>query len=149
MNEREYFEQLVSAELDGAITPQEKAELDEQLKRDSDLRAFRHDLLRQSEMLRSLPKLVDERLRRQPIPENAGKGILARIWRMRISLPAPVASAAAILLFVAGLLIAHSPSTNHQSTAEFSGRTNVVLYESDRLEPSTSHPVVDKDSKLN
>lgn len=149
MKDRKYYERLISAELDGDISPSERLELDRQLKQDSELKEFRDDLLTQRKLLQSLPDQSNPQLKQLPQGPNNRKSVVTRLWRSKLTLPAPVASAAAILLFVAGLLMAGSSGEQHKASREIVQKSKVVLYESDQLEPATSYPVKSSESQIN
>ncbi len=149
MKQREYFEQLVAAELDGELSPEQRAELDRQLTVDPELRAFRADLVKQQLMLQSLPHLPameQPGLARQSLKSEPA---MVRLWRSRVTLSAPLASAAAILLFVAGLLVAGLSSQPERSPQQIVHKSNIVLYESEQLAPATSRPITTDEFELN
>ena len=137
MKDREYFEYLLSLELDNDLSPEQTGDLERQLSRDSKLRAFRSALRSQQQVLRSLPTLQDA-VAGSPPAKPKTDGVITRLWRVRLNLPVPVAAAAAVVLLLGGMFLSQT-STNKGSQDPASPKSaRLELYESERLAPQSA-----------
>ena len=126
MKDREYFERLISDMLDSPLAPDKADDLEAHLWQGdtADTAAFLKDAIDQSRLLRSIPTvplnadLPGQQSRKYPS--------LRHLWKIRLSIPAPAAFAAMVVLV--GLLIVglwdkpFTGSETHPDTADRSIR---------------------------
>lgn len=132
----EYYERLISDNLESALGEREKLELSEHLRQCTSCREFAADLERQQSLLHSLPAIEATRSLDIPAPRSH-PGILSRIWNTRIAVPVPVAAAAILVLLsvaVFSLLSQKDPASIEQPLA--AGQVDYVQVET--ISPSTA-----------
>ena len=103
MKDRDYFERLISDMLDSPLPPDKADDFEAHLRQaeTTDTATFLKDAIDQSRLLRSIPtvplnaELPGQQSRKYPS--------LRRLWNIRLSIPAPAAFAAVVVLV--GLLI--------------------------------------------
>jgi anti-sigma factor RsiW len=102
MNDQcEYFERLISDSADAQLDQTQQEELRNHLATCAHCREFQSSVIRSSALLRRLPELETDISLRAASSSARKPNPLMRIWKYRISLPAPLAVAA--LLVVIGL----------------------------------------------
>jgi anti-sigma factor RsiW len=99
----DHFERLISDAADAPLDVSLMAELRDHLASCAECRMFQESVGRSSQLLRQLPdaEMTSSSQRGNATKKNAGP--LQRIWRARISIPAPLALAA--LMIVVGLSV--------------------------------------------
>jgi hypothetical protein len=135
MKDREYFERLISDMLDSPLPPDKADDLEVHLRQadTTDTAAFLKDAIDQSRLLRSIPTVpLNADL---PGGQSRKYPSLRRLWNIRLSIPAPAAFAAVIVLV--GLLIVglwHKPFTGSETHPEMAGQS-VRYVQVERLKP--------------
>ena len=148
MKDREYFEYLVSLELDNDLSPEQKEDLEQQLSRDSRLRTYRADLRSQQQVIRSLPTLGSTgSMDVTPARPQSGS-VLGRLWAIRLNQPAPVAAAAAIILFIGGMFITRTEIQLARPAVPASAESGPILFQSEKLEPASARLVTEQDISI-
>jgi predicted anti-sigma-YlaC factor YlaD len=137
------YEQLISARLDGAISPADESALTDHLRNCRACREFLESVTQYRQILQSLPEVEDE----YPVLRNGSMFVKPqRFWRKRLSLPMPIAAGLA-LVTVAGWLLALHPADEKPSTLPLnSGLVRSV--EIVRVQPVMAVPVEEGDSNM-
>ena len=94
----EYFEQLISNQADSPLSAAEQAELRTHLATCAHCREFQSSVERSSELLKSLPIEKVNAPLNVSLSQSVRPGPLQRIWRSHITLPAPLAAAALLII---------------------------------------------------
>jgi anti-sigma factor RsiW len=103
MKNCDYFERLISDAADSSLDAPRVAELRDHLATCAECRRFQESVGRSSHYLQELPVIKMTSSSQRLNAETKGIGPLQRIWRARISVPAPLALAA--LIVVVGLSV--------------------------------------------
>ena len=94
----EYFEQLISDAVDGSLDDIQQEELRAHLRECERCREFQLSVTRSSALVQRLPEFDMTADRQFARHRSAAPGSLQRIWHARISLPAPLAFAAIVVI---------------------------------------------------
>ncbi len=135
MKDREYFERLISDMLDSPLPPDKADDLEAHLRRSetTDTAAFLKDAIDQSRLLRSIPTVsLDADL---PEQQSRKYSSLRSLWKVRLSIPAPAAFAAVVVLV--GLLIVglwNKPFTGSETHPDTADRS-IRYVQVERLKP--------------
>lgn len=130
MKDCRYYQQLISSRLDEALEPAELADLKRHLHSCHACREFESAVRHQHAALASLPRLSAKHL----TPPTASP--IRRLWRARISIPAPLA--AAIVIAIGSWILWPRPEARQPTTLadRFEQATEII-----RLEPAALQPV--------
>lgn len=102
MNEKEYFEFLVSLEMDEPLSKSQQMELETYLQDHPELREFRDEVRSQAKKVKELPIIKAEGSLPVKSLSQASPNWLTNLLRYRVNIPLP--AAAAILLLLIGSL---------------------------------------------
>jgi predicted anti-sigma-YlaC factor YlaD len=106
MDRCEYCQQLLSQRMDEPLPSVQQAELKRHLESCENCREFMAELRRQQRMFAGLPELTSDDVT-VPAAETRRGGVLARLWRVRLAIPVPLA--AALLAAVIGWELLGAP----------------------------------------
>jgi hypothetical protein len=99
MKDREYYQRLISESLDRPLSSVESEELKQAIRDDAELARFQRAVMKQAEVIRSLPDFSTEAALRLPPERSVSRSFFKSLWNIRISLPLP-AAALLLLAFV-------------------------------------------------
>jgi hypothetical protein len=99
MKDREFYQRLISDSLDRPLSSVESEELKQAIRDDAELARFQRAVMKQAEVIRSLPDFSTATALRLPPERAVSRSFFKSLWNMRISLPLP-AAALLVLTFV-------------------------------------------------
>jgi predicted anti-sigma-YlaC factor YlaD len=112
MKDCEYFQRLMSDQLDEPLAPELGHKLNVHLKQCSDCAEFLKTLQKQSAMIRSLAVVDDgPQVRAVQALNPTSQPLWRKVWRTRLSVPLPVAASLLALWIVSGAYFATGKST--------------------------------------
>jgi anti-sigma factor RsiW len=138
MKDREYFERLISDMLDSPLPPNKADDLEAHLRQaeTTDTAAFLKDAIDQSRLLRSIPtvslnaELPGQQFRKYPS--------VRRLWNIRLSIPAPAAVAAAVVLVALLIVGLWNPRFTGSETQPDTADRSVRYVQIERLKPASA-----------
>jgi hypothetical protein len=137
MKDREYYERLISDSLDRELSQAETEELKQALQHYPDLAQFQQEVMKQAEILRSLPEFSTPATLVLSREHVTRPGLFRSLWNRRVSVPLPIA-ALLLLVFVGVWLLgvfanplAKAPVTKH-------GLQGIEYVQIERLKPATA-----------
>jgi anti-sigma factor RsiW len=137
MKDREYYERLISDSLDRELSQAETEELKQALQRYPDLAQFQQEVMKQAEILRSLPEFSTPATLRLSRERVTTPGFLRSLWNRRVSVPLPIAALLLLAFMGVWLLgmfanpLAKAPVTKH-------GLQGIEYVQIERLKPATA-----------
>ncbi len=137
MKDHEYYERLISDSLDRELSQAEIEYLKQALQRYPDLAQFQQEVMKQAEILRSLPEFSAAATLKLSRERMTTPGFFHSLWNRRVSVRLPIA-ALLILAFVGVWLLgvfanplAKTPMTKH-------GLQGIEYVQIERLRPATA-----------
>ncbi len=137
----EYFEQLISNEADAPLSASEQQELQNHLATCAHCREFQGSVNRSSELFKRLPMATASAPLALNQPKKSGTSPLQRIWRSHITLPAPLAAAALLIIIGFSVWIAtRHPESPVLPPSKPTAEINYVQVE--QIAPGSGTPIV-------
>lgn len=137
MKKREYYERLISDSLDRTLSSTEVEELEQAMREYPDLVEFRETVLKQAELMRSLPEFAV----RADLPREgkrvARRNVFRLLWNIRVALPLPVA-ALLLLALLGSVLVSLRPGESPSTTTLHQKPTTIQYVQIERLEPAAA-----------
>lgn len=134
MKNCEYYQALISNQIDGAIDPNQLTELKEHEKNCSDCAEFRAMIVRQGKLLEKLPS----RILNAPLVGREPKAVswLQNIWSAKITIPMP--AAAIIVLMMISFLIYSNGFNPQEDYNKLASDDSSLLIETVIMQPQSA-----------